>query len=98
MRANSSGTIRFDVTVAGRGVVSVLETIGTGSRKFTIARRTRRPTKATVLHVKVTPNARGKRAIRRAKAKVRVNLSVGFRPTGGRAGKTVRKTVTVRRR
>jgi hypothetical protein len=97
--------VRFDVAVAGPGVVNVLETLGIsterllrpGPGRFTIARKLLRPSKGATLHVKVTPNARGKRAIRRAKRALRVNLWVSFRPAGGRAAVPVRKTVVVRR-
>jgi hypothetical protein len=105
-RAAADGTVRFDVTVAGRGEVFVLETLGAsaervrtpGPSRFTIARKTVRTLKAGKLPVKVTPNPRGKRAIRRAARAPRLNHWVSFRPTGGRAGTAVRKTLVVRRR
>jgi hypothetical protein len=104
-RASSDGTVRFDVAVAGPGVVNVLETLGVSSERllrpgpgrFTIARKALRPSKAGTLHVKVTPNARGKRAIRRAVRSLRMNLWVSFLPTGGRPAVPVRKTLLVRR-
>jgi hypothetical protein len=104
-RASSDGTVRFDVAVAGGGDVNVLETLGASSERllrpgpgrFTMARKFLHASKAGTLHVKVTPNARGKRAIRRARRAVRLNLWVSFRPTGGRAAVPVRKTLLVRR-
>jgi hypothetical protein len=105
IHAAKDGTIQFDVTVAGPGAVSVLETLGASSERvrkpgpsrFTIARKLLRSSKRGKLHVKVRPNARGKHAIKHAGRSLRVNLWVTFRPTGGTPS-TKRKAVVVRPR
>jgi len=54
--------------------------------------------RAGTLHVTVRLNARARRALRRARRGLRVNVWVSYRPTGGRAGPAVRRTLVLRKR
>lgn len=102
-RATKSGTISFDLSLPGAGDLSVLETLSIpsaqhaatpGHSRFTMARKHVHVTKAGKLRVTVKPNARAKRAIKRAKHALRASVSVTFSPKGGRP-RTVHKTVLI---
>jgi hypothetical protein len=104
-RTTPGGIVRFDVSVAGAGDVIVLATLGASTRtrkpgpgRFTVARKTAHAKRAGTLHIKLLPNAIGRSVIRRAHRPQRINVWTSFRPTGGRAGAAVFKTVLLRPR
>jgi hypothetical protein len=90
-----NGTITFTVTVPGPGTIDVLATASNsnlaraavrlqpGPHRFAFARSHTTARRATTVHIRVTPNARGKRLVRHHTSRVGLNLWVSYTPTGG---------------
>jgi hypothetical protein len=96
--ARADGSVSFSLTLPGAGAIDVLETASNSSAaaraslpkpergRFAFASKHLAATGAATMTVRVTPNARGKRAIarnRRAHRALFINLWVTYTPNGG---------------
>jgi YVTN family beta-propeller protein len=91
-----NGIITFRVKVPGAGRLDVLETawndnlahaavlLQPAPRRFVFARAHRAAHQAGTLHVRVTPNARGKRLVHHHTYRVTLRLWATYTPTGGK--------------
>jgi hypothetical protein len=96
IKTHRNGIITFRVKVPGPGTIDVLETawndnlahatilLQPAPRRFVYARQHRTARHATTLHVRVIPNARGKRLVHHHTYRVTLRLWVSYTPTGGR--------------
>lgn len=106
--ATRGGVVTFTILVPGPGTVDVLETIGRsvllprsvftpGAGRAAFSRRTAPVARAGSVRLRLKPNARGLKALRRHHGRVRLNLWVRFTPrgyaaaTGGRLHTAYRK-------
>jgi hypothetical protein len=105
LRADASGTVRFDISVPGAGTVGVLETLGGSSTRAakskkssakTVARKVVKTRKAGKVHVTVRLFKSGRKALKHAGRAPKLHVAISFRPTGGKT-RTVHKTVVVHR-
>ena len=99
IRIHHHGIITFRVKVPGRGRIDVLETawndnlaraavlLQPAPRRFVFARNHRAARHASTLHVRVTPNARGRRLVHHHTYRVTLRLWVTYTPTGGKQRK-----------
>ncbi len=91
-----SGAITFMVKVPGRGTVDVLATawknnlartavrLRPAPHRFVYGRRHATARRATTLHLRLTPNASGRRLVRHHTYRIVLRLWVSYTPTGGR--------------
>jgi hypothetical protein len=91
-----NGVVTFDLTLAGAGRVTVLETAANdtlaaadtaqrpGTHRYTFGRLSRAITHAGSYHLRVSPGASGKRALRRHRRGFSINLWVTFTPKSGK--------------
>ena len=99
IKTHPNGKITFRVKVPGPGAIDVLETAWNGNlartavqlqpapRRFVFARRHRSARRATTMHFRVTPNARGKLLVHHHTYRVTLRLWVSYTPTGGHSRK-----------
>src|SRR5262249_47149073 len=85
----------FAVTVPGPGTIDVLETawddnlahaavvLPPAAHRFVVARAHKTAHRATTLHLRVTPNARGRLLVHHHTYPVILRLWVSYTPTGG---------------
>jgi MBG domain (YGX type)/Glycine rich protein len=97
IKTHRNGTITFAVKVPGPGTIDVLETawddnlahaavlLAPAARRFVFARAHRTAQQATTLHLRVKPNARGRRLVHHHTYRVTLRLWVSYTPTGGGA-------------
>jgi hypothetical protein len=96
LRVHRNGTVAFDVTVPSAGRLDILETawndnlahaaivLQPASRRFVFARAHKNARRADTLHLRVSPNARGKLLVRHHAYGVTLRLWVTYTPAGGR--------------
>jgi uncharacterized protein YjbI with pentapeptide repeats len=97
IKVGRNGTLTFAVTVPGPGTVDVLATASNdnlaraairlrpATRRFVYARSHLRARRATTLHLRVRPNARGRWLVRHHTFRVTLRLWISYTPRGGRA-------------
>ena len=95
LRVRRNGTVEFDVTVPHAGQLDVLETawndnlaraaivLQPASRRFVFARQHRTALGADTLHLRVTPNKRGRRLVQHRTYRVTLRLWVTYTPASG---------------
>ena len=96
IRTGRDGTLTFAVKVPGPGAIDVLASawndnlapatvrLRPGPHRFVYARGHRTAGRATVLHLRVAPNARGRRLVRHHTYRVTLRLWISYTPKGGR--------------
>ena len=82
LKIRSNGTAQFDITVRAAGYVSAV----TSAPKLPVFGKVRvRAGRAGTVHVTVTPSSAGRKLVKHHRGALRIQLSVGFTPTFGRA-------------
>ncbi|MGZ6617629.1 MAG: choice-of-anchor D domain-containing protein, partial [Solirubrobacteraceae bacterium] len=82
LKIRSNGTAQFDITVRAAGYVSAV----TSAPKLSVFGKVRvRAGRAGTVHVTVTPSSAGRKLVKHHHGALRIQLSVGFTPTFGRA-------------
>jgi hypothetical protein len=89
-RAHADGSIDLSVKVPGPGRLAVLEK-SPGARGFVFGRGNATARRAGKLHVTIRPTGRARQALQGGH-RVRVTVSVGYKPKGG-TQRIVRLTV-----
>jgi WD40 repeat protein len=96
IKTRRNGSITFTVKIPGPGAIDVLETawndnlaraavlLQPAPGRFVFARAHRAAHQAGTLHVRVIPNARGKRLVHHHAYRVTLRLWVSYTPTGGK--------------
>ena len=97
IKTGRNGTLTFTVTVPGPGTVDVLATawndnlaraairLRPAPRRFVYAHSHLRARRATTLHLRVRPNARGRWLVRHHTFRVTLRLWISYTPRGGRS-------------
>jgi hypothetical protein len=103
------GVVTLDLVLPGPGTVDVLETawnstataaavyLQPGPRRYALARLHLTPGGGGVIHIRVPPGSKGKRALKLHPGGIPINLWVTYQPTGGSPKTLARLNVRLRR-